>query len=88
MLPEMLILKGDILAATGAKAEAQDLYLRAYERAQDLGSPRTQVRAAIGLARAGGAANDRLRRAYNGLTEGFETPDAVEARELLAAEPT
>jgi len=88
MLPEMLILKGDILVATGAQAEAQELYLRAYERAEELGSPRTQVRAAIGLARAGVAASDRLRRAYNGLTEGFEMPDAVEARELLAAETT
>ena len=95
MLPELHILKGDLLAALeaadgGGPAVAEDWYQRAFDRAGVLDAGMARLRAATRLARrrmADGepeAAAQTLRTVYDTFTEGFDTADLVEARELLA----
>ncbi|HEU0234888.1 MAG TPA: adenylate/guanylate cyclase domain-containing protein [Candidatus Limnocylindrales bacterium] len=96
MLPELHVLKGDLLAAVAAdeaagRSDAEPWYRRALDRAIQLNARMTQLRAATRLGRlrvAEGqpdAAERLLGPIYATFTEGFATADLVEARELLAA---
>jgi predicted ATPase/class 3 adenylate cyclase len=96
MLPELQLLKGDVLAglaidAGGRRSEAEPWYRLAFDRAAELDARMTQLRAATRLARlrvAAGelwAAAEILGPIYATFSEGFATADMVEARELLAS---
>jgi len=96
MLPELHLLKGDLLAALAAdegsrRSDAEPWYRLAFDRASALNARTTQLRAATRLGRlrvAEGqpeAAAHLLRPIYATFTEGFTTADLREARELLAA---
>ncbi|HEY6058348.1 MAG TPA: hypothetical protein VIV06_09960, partial [Candidatus Limnocylindrales bacterium] len=96
ILPELHLLKGDIVAAlsgddgTGRSA-AEPWYRRAFERATALQCRMTQLRAATRLGRllhADGepeAAARTLGAVYATFTEGFATADLLEARDVLDA---
>jgi tetratricopeptide (TPR) repeat protein len=95
MLPELQVLKGDIIAAQAAGdlsklEQAEALYRAASARAQELTASRTQLRAAMGLVRLEmaraqpGSGLEQLAAVYAGMTEGFETVDMIEARDLMA----
>jgi tetratricopeptide (TPR) repeat protein len=95
LLPELHILKGDIMAALepdmrrGA-AIAEPWYRRAHDRAEALQARTAWLRAATRLARLQQAAGDpdaatsTLEPVIATFTEGFATRDFIEARELLA----
>ena len=96
MLPELHLLKGDLLAAIGADdgsggAQAEPWYRLAFDRAGELNARMTRLRAATRLGRlhlADGeaeAAARTLEPIYATFTEGFATADLIEARDLLAA---
>jgi hypothetical protein len=84
-------LKGDLLLAlsTDNQSEAEHLYLRAIEIAQEHGVSMLQLRAAISLNRLwrdqGKAEQGRqlLSDAFEKITEGFTTADLMTAQELL-----
>lgn len=95
LLPEFLLLRGDLLAALpaedGGGAEAAEAaYRHAIEEAERLGAGMSRLRAATRLARLtatnGGAdaPTELLRDACGTFTEGFETADLIAARDLLA----
>jgi tetratricopeptide (TPR) repeat protein len=91
ILPELHVLKGDLMAALADDpSPAEAWYRLAFDRARVLDARMAYLRAATRLARlrmAEGdpaAATGMLRPAYDTFTEGFETADLVEARELLA----
>lgn len=77
------------LRLNGDPAAARASYERAWEIARTQGSKATELRAAIGLARlwcAQGKANEArelLAPIYGWFTEGFDTPDLIEAKALL-----
>lgn len=87
--PELGCIKGDILLDRGDKVEAEACYREAFRMARDLGTPFFELRAAMRLARLGGGNAQRakavaqLGETYGKFGEGFDTPDLVEARELL-----
>jgi hypothetical protein len=92
LAPELLRLKGELLALRGgpADAEASEAYFRqALEAAGQHGALSWELRAATSLARllrnkgksADGLA--RLKSTYDRFTEGFDTADLVAARRLL-----
>jgi predicted ATPase/class 3 adenylate cyclase len=91
LLVDLYRLKGDLLLAAypGKLSEAESWYQRALKTAQDEGAAMLELRAAISLARLwrdqGRAAQGRqlLSDAYAKFTEGFTTPDLIEARDLL-----
>jgi predicted ATPase/class 3 adenylate cyclase len=91
LLPEFHVLKGELLLALGeANGEgAESWFLRAFEGARELDARMPQLRAAIGLCRAqreGGDAEQGsglLSATYATFTEGFTTPDLIDARDLL-----
>jgi predicted ATPase/class 3 adenylate cyclase len=94
-LPEMLLLKGDLLAALGASGEADpsgaaSAHQAALEGARRLGARMSELRAATRLCRsapdsqAGKRAAD-LQALLETFSEGLETADLVAAREVLAA---
>ncbi len=96
VLPELHLLKGDLLAALGAvdasgRPAAEHSYRFAFDRAGDQGSRMTLLRAATrlgGVALAEGRPGDAagiLGPVYATFTEGFATADLAEARELLSA---
>jgi len=92
LLPDFYVVKGDLLVALGATdASPDEWYLRAYERARRLDAGTALLRAATRLAArqqvAGQpeAAMQLLRPIYEERTEGFATPDAIEAAALLAS---
>jgi predicted ATPase len=96
MLPELHLLKGDLLAALAAddgsgRLHAQHWYRLAFDRAGELGARMTQLRAATRLGRLSlaegepGAARRTLGPVYAAFTEGFATVDLLEARDLLSA---
>lgn len=98
LLPELQLLKGDILAAMPsqdppAAEEAATWYLRSLEGATQWGARMTVLRAATRLARIEQAAGQpssatgSLRETYERFTEGHETPDLRAAAELLGAAP-
>jgi len=95
MLPELHLLKGDLLAALAAdertgRTGAEPWYRLAFERAGELNARMTHLRAATRLARlrlADGepeAAAQTLGPVHATFTEGFATADLREARDLLA----
>ena len=96
MLPELHLLKGDLLAALAAddgsgRARAEPWYRLAFDRAGELNARMTQLRAATRLGRlwqADGepeAAALTLGPVYATFTEGFATADLLEAQDLIAA---
>ncbi|OGO39011.1 MAG: hypothetical protein A2W35_15210 [Chloroflexi bacterium RBG_16_57_11] len=84
-------IKGDLLLAISPPnlSEAERSYLRALEIAQEQGVIMLELRAAIRLARLwkdqakAEQGKQLLGKAYEKFSEGFTTPDLVEARELL-----
>ncbi len=95
ILPELHILKGDLLAGIadadgGGPLAAEGWYQRAFDRAGELDARTARLRAATRLARLRladddpVAAADTLRPIYDTFTEGFGTADLVAARQLLA----
>jgi predicted ATPase/class 3 adenylate cyclase len=91
LVPEFYVLRGDLLLLlpeeNGAGAEAW--FQRAFDIAQELDARMTQLRAAIGLCRTQQKQGDSengarlLSAVYETFTEGFMTPDLIDARELL-----
>jgi len=86
--PELECIKGDILLDRGDKEEAEACYREAFRLAGDLRTPFFELRAVMRLVRleAGGRrakAVALLAETYRKFDEGFESPDLVEARELL-----
>lgn len=87
--PELECIKGDILLDRGDEAEAEACYREAFRIACDLRTPFFELRAAMRLTRLGGGRSQRtqavaqLGETYLKFHEGFDTPDLVEARELL-----
>jgi predicted ATPase len=91
-LPEQHRLRGELLLlAPGAEAEAEGLLWQALEVARQQASRTLELRAAMSLARLlhkqGRVAEGRdlLAECYAWFTEGFETADLQEARDLLNA---
>jgi hypothetical protein len=95
MLPSLHILKGDILLAMApqdvrSRSQAEALYSGAFERASELDLLNVMLRSATRLARLSdpgeqrSAATKLLEDVLGRITEGFATPDVVEAREMLA----
>jgi hypothetical protein len=92
LMVDFLRLKGDLLLMLSPDnlAEAELLYLRALETAQEQRVAMHELRAAISLCRLwrgqGKAEQGRrlLSDAYAKFTEGFTTADLMEARELLS----
>ncbi len=95
ILPELYLLKGDLLAALAdadgsGSSSVVAWYQRAIDRAGELDARMAQLRAATRLARRQradgepGAAVHTLSPVYRTFTEGFETADLREARDLLA----
>jgi predicted ATPase/class 3 adenylate cyclase len=96
MLPELHLIKGDLLAAlapdeASGRSSAEAWYRLAFDRAGELGARMAQLRAATRLARHRQADGEPeagariLAPVYETFTEGFETADLLEARDLLAA---
>ena len=95
-LPEMLLLKGDLLAALEATGEAvpsgsRSMYELALEKASRIGARMSELRAATRLCRS--AADDSavtrqrdLQAILGTFTEGFGTSDLVEARALASVD--
>jgi predicted ATPase len=87
--PGLSCIKGDILLDRGEKPEAEACYREAFRMARDLGTLFFELRAAMRLARLVGGGAQRakavaqLAGTYRKFDEGFDTPDLVEARELL-----
>ena len=89
--PEMLVLRGDVLHATGATEDAVvGMDPRASRRARRLEARAPELRALTRLVGAVGDADraslvEELRGVHDAFTEGFETADLREAAEVLAA---
>ncbi|HEX2029197.1 MAG TPA: adenylate/guanylate cyclase domain-containing protein [Nitriliruptorales bacterium] len=87
--PEFPILKGDLLLALSDARAAEPWFQAAFDTAAQVGARTSQLRAATRLTRLRRAAGTRpdgtdlLRDVYATFTEGFDTPDLVEARALL-----
>jgi predicted ATPase/class 3 adenylate cyclase len=92
LLPEFWLVKGDLVALSEADGEGADLWFRrAIDVAGDLDAKMFQLRAALRhcrLSRGRGGADEAdrvLRMVYETFTEGFETVDLIEARDLLTS---
>jgi len=91
MLVNTYLLKGNLLLARAPDqpAEAENYFLRGLEIAQEQGALMLELRLAISLARlwwnTSKAEQGRqlLGEIYAKFTEGYATPDLIEARELL-----
>jgi predicted ATPase len=89
LYPEFALLKGELLAAQAEADGAEHWFRSAFEVAGDLGIRMPQLRAATRLTRLYRASGklpdgiDELRSVYGTFTEGFDTPDLVEARAIL-----
>jgi len=92
LLPEFQLLKGDLLSVGSEAhvASAEPCFQQAFEVARDLDARMSQLRAATRLCRLSLERGDaeEARRLLSGVhetfTEGFTTPDLIEAGELLA----
>ena len=90
--PEVLRLKGESLLALGAGAgeEAESCFRRAISVASDRGAKSWELRATISLCRLLRNRGERreagrtLAAVYESFTEGFDTLDLRDARELLS----
>jgi predicted ATPase/class 3 adenylate cyclase len=95
-LPQFKLARGMLLLATAEPAAAQEAgaHVRtAYEASAQYGILMTQLQAAVVLRQLGLASGTddglaELRSTYDLFTEGFEIPDLVAARELLATPPS
>ena len=82
-------LRGDLQLARSAKPEAETSYLRALEISRSQDTKLWEIRAATSLGRLWRdqgkrpEARDLLAPIYNWFTEGFDTPDLVDAKVLL-----
>ncbi len=96
VLPELHLLKGDLLAALPAEggsgsSGAEHWYRLAFDRAGELHARMTRLRAATRLGRLRLADGDHdaaartLGPIYATFAEGFATADLIEAREVLVA---
>jgi adenylate cyclase len=88
VFPELTLMHGDMLAATGAVPEAVAEWRSAVDGARDFQIVMTQLRALTRLVGvAGGRERDRLagelRVVYDSFTEGLDTADLREANALL-----
>jgi predicted ATPase/class 3 adenylate cyclase len=85
--PLLIVQKGELLAAAGRSAEADEWLRRGVESARRVGTRMAQLRAATALVRlgAGDPAGDvaTLRDVLDQFSEGFDSPDLVAARENL-----
>jgi predicted ATPase/class 3 adenylate cyclase len=91
-VPELLLVKGDLLTGAGAAGAAGQSFQQAFDDAGSGGVRMTQLRAALRLCRLwrnqGRNDADRLlRNVYDTFTEGFATADLTEARALLEEGP-
>ena len=94
LLPEFHLLKGNLLLILddADHADAEPWLLEAFEAARELDARLPQLRAAIALCRAqarrGDAEHGRglLSITYATFTEGFTTPDLIDAQALLEAD--
>jgi predicted ATPase/class 3 adenylate cyclase len=95
LLPEFYSLKGDLLLAfrEANSLEAEPWFQRGFDVAGKLEARMMQLRAAIGLCRSqrerGPAQHGRdlLSAVYATFTEGFATPDLIDAAHLLEGQP-
>ncbi len=96
ILPELRLVKGDLIAISGADAgegagDAETWYQMAFDRSVELGARMSQLRAATRLARLRVTAGDPAAAAgllgpvYDSFNEGFDTADLRDAREVLEA---
>jgi predicted ATPase len=82
--------KGQLLLKQGHSEDAEELYLKALSIAAEQGAKLWELRAAVSLARLRrdqgrhAEASDLLAPIYGWFTEGFDTPDLKEAKELLS----
>ena len=69
----------------GLVEDGAEWFRRGVDYATELGAGMPRLRAAVGLCRAQPTDESRalLRAAYDTFTEGFTTPDLIEAQELL-----
>jgi predicted ATPase len=89
-VPELLRIKGDLLSRQNPQDNASEEWFRkALMAARDDGLKSLELRVALSLARlyrdrgCAGKAHEVLLPVYNWFTEGFETRDLVEARDLF-----
>jgi predicted ATPase/class 3 adenylate cyclase len=80
--------KADLLVSQGEPGRAEEVLLRAYDEAGQAGARMTQLRAATRVARLAAKTGRRdatglLRETFDAFTEGFETPDLLDAQALL-----
>jgi predicted ATPase len=86
---EIVRLKGEVLRAQSASADAESCFRRAVEVAQRQGAKLLQLRAAVSLARLLQSqgrfreARELLAPLYDWFTEGFDTADLKDAKALL-----
>ena len=88
LLPEFHVLKGTLLSRLEPKG-AEPSFRRGFEIAQKLDARMPQLRAAIGLCRTQRGRGDATQESglldvtYATFTEGFTTPDLIDAAQLL-----
>jgi tetratricopeptide (TPR) repeat protein len=88
---ELFRLKGALLLDTGAEDEAEGWFIESMDFARRQNARSLELRAATSLARLWqdqgkiDKAHDLLAPIYDWFTEGFDTPDLIEAKELLNA---
>jgi tetratricopeptide (TPR) repeat protein len=89
LLPEFHLLRGNLLLALDDANSAAPWLLQAFEAARELDARLPQLRAAIALCRAHDKRGDAehaiglLSATHATFTEGFTTPDLIDARNLL-----
>ncbi len=95
LTPEFHVLKGHLLLALPAASDggAEQWFLRAFEVARESDARMPQLRAALGLCRSQRGRDDAqhgsglLEATYETFTEGFTTPDLIDAARLLGRAP-
>jgi class 3 adenylate cyclase/predicted ATPase len=91
--PELHRRRGELLRAIGERDGAEAAFEEALACAGTFEARALELRAALSLARLHAAhdgpstARTIVRRLYESYTEGFDTPDLTEARQLLDAKP-
>jgi hypothetical protein len=92
VLPELYLLKGDLLLAVSrASIAAKPWFQRGFDLAEDLDAKMSQLRASVRLCRLWrdqgkpGEGSRPLRVLYETFTEGFATVDLREASDLLTS---
>jgi hypothetical protein len=87
LVPEFRLVQGDLLLELPGREDAAEVqYRRAFDKAGAWDQRMPELRAAIRLCRLSGerdAAFAELRTVDDTFTEGLDTPDLTEARELI-----